>query len=197
MTRIMIFIDGSNLYWAFKTWLKHNRQPPSACNIPKLVAVLTENRELVRAYFFCSIKPPKNGDNVETNKTITFLNTLKLSGIETSAYPLKIRKRTFKCPQCHRFWAEPVTVEKGVDVALVTKLLSLGFKGGYDTAILVSGDADYVEAVRQVKDNGKRVEVAAFKESAAKALVDCADRFIPLDDLVEQFKMQTQRRKQR
>ncbi len=36
------------------------------------------------------------------------------------------------------------SVEKGVDTALATDLLSLGFEGVYDVALLVSSDADFV-----------------------------------------------------
>jgi uncharacterized LabA/DUF88 family protein len=190
LTRIMVFIDGSNLYWAFKHWLRNNRQPPATPNIDKLVNLLVNNRELVRAYFFCSIKQSKTG---EDDKTLKFITRLKTAGIDANAYPLRKRRKTFKCPKCKFFWKEQTDVEKGVDVALVTKFLALGFKGGYDTAIVVSGDADYVEAVKEVKNLGKRVEIAAFNDSAAKTLVEAADRFIPLDDKVNAFKLTSRR----
>lgn len=187
MTKIMIFVDGSNLYWSFRNWIKATSSNPAVCNVKKMVELLTENRELIRAYFFCSIKPSKKQDN-QLNKATTFLNWLKLSGIEAVSYPLKVRDEQFQCPRCGLRWKERLSVEKGVDVALVTKLLALGFKGGFDTAIIVSGDADYIEAVKEVKNLGRRIEVAAFKDSASKELVEAADRFIPLDDFAEQIK---------
>jgi uncharacterized LabA/DUF88 family protein len=142
---------------------------------------------LVRTYFFCTIKPSKTQD-VQLNKATTFLNWLKLSGIEAVSYPLKTRDEQFHCPRCGLGWREKVGVEKGVDVALVTKLLALGFKGGFDTAIVVSGDADYIEAVREIKNLGKRIEIAAFRDSASKELAEAADRFTPLDDFGDQIK---------
>jgi uncharacterized LabA/DUF88 family protein len=51
-------------------------------------------------------------------------------------------------------------LEKAVDVMLATDLLML--KDIYDVAILVSGDQDYVPAVRRAKDFGKTVINVSF-----------------------------------
>lgn len=51
----------------------------------------------------------------------------------------------------------------------------------YDTAILVSGDADYVPAVEAVKAIGKHVEVAFVERGRSMDLRQTADRFVPLD----------------
>jgi uncharacterized LabA/DUF88 family protein len=50
--------------------------------------------------------------------------------------------------------------EKAVDVMLATDLITL--KSIYDLAIIVSGDQDYVPAVKSVKDAGKTVVNVAF-----------------------------------
>lgn len=65
--------------------------------------------------------------------------------------------------------------EKGIDVMLATDLLWGAWSDLYDTAILVSGDADFSYAVRKVKDTGKRVIVAQFSRSLASSLRDAAD----------------------
>ena len=55
-----------------------------------------------------------------------------------------------------------IMVEKGVDVMLATDLITHAYKDHYDTAIVVSGDADFYPALQAVKDVGKHIEVAAF-----------------------------------
>ena len=50
--------------------------------------------------------------------------------------------------------------EKGVDVKLATDMITL--KDIYDVAVLVSGDQDYVPAVKHIKDLGKTVVNVAF-----------------------------------
>lgn len=50
--------------------------------------------------------------------------------------------------------------EKAVDVHLAVDMVTL--KDIYDVAVILSGDQDYVPAVRAVKDSGKRVVNVAF-----------------------------------
>ncbi|MGB9804980.1 NYN domain-containing protein [Desulfofundulus sp.] len=71
---------------------------------------------------------------------------------------------------------------KGVDIKLAVDMLSKAIKNHYDVAILVSGDADFVEVVQEVKDLGKHVELAAFPQQPCYHLKKYADRFILLDE---------------
>jgi uncharacterized LabA/DUF88 family protein len=50
-----------------------------------------------------------------------------------------------------------------------------------DVVVLVSGDGDFTSLVKRVKAIGPRVEVIAFPRHTAKALVEAADEFKPLD----------------
>ncbi len=64
---------------------------------------------------------------------------------------------------------------------IVTDLLYFAWSGFYDTAILVSGDADFAYAVQAVKNMGKHVEVAYFENGISKDLLDIADHRYLLD----------------
>jgi len=177
--RVMIFIDGSNLFRTFKRF-----RPDIHYNIRKLVGLLTKDRKLVRPYYFGSIRlPPEPGK-------IKFLDGIKYEGIDVTTRPLKIRPIQCECPECNHQWNETTEVEKGVDVALVTRMLAFGFKNTYDVAILVSGDADYIDAVEQIRDLGKRVEIVAFRGALAPSLRKVADvdGFIALDDIADKIK---------
>jgi uncharacterized LabA/DUF88 family protein len=50
-----------------------------------------------------------------------------------------------------------------------------------DVVVLVSGDGDFTSLVKRVKTMGPRVEVIAFPRNTAKALVEAADHYQPLD----------------
>jgi hypothetical protein len=63
----------------------------------------------------------------------------------------------------HVFKREKERSSKGVDIALTKDLLTHAFQNHYDTAILMSGDADYVPVVEEVKRFGKRVLLASFE----------------------------------
>jgi uncharacterized LabA/DUF88 family protein len=54
---------------------------------------------------------------------------------------------------------------KGVDIALTTDMLSHAFFGNYETAVLVTGDGDYLPLVEEVQRQGKRVVLWFFQES--------------------------------
>lgn len=71
--------------------------------------------------------------------------------------------------------------EKGVDAALVTDFLSLAYSGAYDYAVLVSGDADFISAIDEVKRLGKKICVACFESRFNEALMEHVDKviFIP------------------
>jgi uncharacterized LabA/DUF88 family protein len=45
----------------------------------------------------------------------------------------------------------------------------------------VSGDGDFAAAVNAVKDRGKHVEHAYFKDAPSVALRKACDKYIPLD----------------
>ncbi len=171
MERVMIFIDGSNILHALLR-LKE-RGSELKLDYQKLVNVLVGGRELRRAYFYCGkSSPPSEGQE-------RFLKSLQRMGIAVETREL--RQRTIRCSECKHEFSKPV--EKGVDVALVTGLLSLNFKNAYDTAIIVGGDKDFLDAIEVVKEHGKRVEIAAFMDSISQELQLKADKFIPLDTM--------------
>ena len=80
-SRVMIFIDGSNLYWAAR-----------ARGIPveysKLVTLLVRQRSLIRAYYYGSEKIPPDASQ------IGFHEALKFQGIEVVTKPLVKRNST-------------------------------------------------------------------------------------------------------
>jgi hypothetical protein len=64
----------------------------------------------------------------------------------------------------------------------------LSLAGRYDTAVLVSGDEDFVYAVNAVAYKGCRVEVAGFRSNTAPKLIDVADYFIDLGEIAEKVR---------
>ena len=68
-----------------------------------------------------------------------------------------------------------------MDIAIAVDMLRLAHTDAYDTAILVSGDRDFVKAAQAVQDFGKHVENAYFQRGGSRHLREAADRFILLD----------------
>jgi len=70
--------------------------------------------------------------------------------------------------------------EKAVDVKLATDMIMLS--DIYDIAIIVSGDQDYVPAVEELKDCGKRVVNVAFRNRGGQLLPGGARRLNQVTD---------------
>lgn len=72
-------------------------------------------------------------------------------------------------------------VEKGTDVNLTAHLITKGFMDAYDTAIVMSGDADYIPVLDILNTLGKTVVVVGVKNQNMTRLRQHADELILLD----------------
>lgn len=157
--RVMIFIDGSNLYHV----LKQNTDKRDL-DYKKFSQKLCGDRELIRTYYYnIRQESPDNPKLAESQDR--FLNAL----YETEYLEVKLG-----------IWKQrgQTMVEKGVDVMIAADLISHAYEDHYDTAILVSGDADFYPALQVVKDTGKQVEVAAFDSNLSSEAARFSDSII-------------------
>lgn len=154
--RVAVFIDGSNLYHALK-----DNFGRADLNFAEFARKLCGERTLFRTYYYNVLQETgkvteghrDQGDFLEALRRVPYFET-RLGGTKLS---------------------QGVMVEKGIDIMLATDLVNFAWKNVYDTAILVSGDADFAYAVRVVKDMGKHVEVAHFESNVSRDLMDLAD----------------------
>ncbi|MDD5093418.1 MAG: NYN domain-containing protein [Dehalococcoidia bacterium] len=154
--RVAIFIDGSNLYHA----LRDNCQRYDL-NFAEFARKLSGERRLFRIYYYNILQDQTSRPEGHREQQ-EFLDTLRKTPY------LEVRLGRTKLQQ-------GIPVEKGVDIMLATDLLHYGWQGLYDTAILVSGDADFAYALQTVKNMGKHVEVAYFESNISKDLLEVAD----------------------
>lgn len=138
----------------------------------KLVEALVRDRRLVRPYYYCSLSVPPRP---QQEKFIKKLKTLRFTIVNK---PLKRRGDTY--------------VEKGVDVALVTDLLSMAYRNAFEIAMVVSGDNDLLGAIEEVKRLGKRVEIAAFASATGADMKTCGDDFIDLEKIAESIQLKSE-----
>lgn len=160
--RVVIFIDGSNFYHCLKAEFGR-----TSIDFEKLMAALRGERTLVRTYYYNAPVDQTSAPDMYAAQ-LRFLSKLRM-----------VPYLTVKLGRLERrgnHW-----VEKGVDVALAVNMLQLAYRNVYDTAILVSGDADFASALEAVKDLGKHVETAFVRRGCARQLRDVSDRHIVLD----------------
>lgn len=164
--RVMIFIDGSNLYHSLKSNFKR-----TDIDMGKFSNRLLDKRRLIRIYYYNA----RVGQREEPER---YHDQQKFfSGITAIPYcELRLGRLVYAN------WPGAPPYEKGVDIMLATDMITHSFKNNYDIAILVAGDNDYVGAIQAVKDNGKNLEVALFgKESSSRQLRITADNIISLN----------------
>lgn len=153
--RVAVFIDGNNLFHAARF---HNLD----IDYNKLLRVLLGDGRLLRAFFY-------TGVDAGAERQQGFLLWMRRNGFRVVQKELK----TFY----------DGTRKANLDVEIAVDMLSLA--GRYDTAVLVSGDEDFVYALNAVAYKGCRVEVAGFRSNTAPHLIDVADFFIDLGDIAD------------
>ncbi|MDA1297162.1 MAG: NYN domain-containing protein [Chloroflexi bacterium] len=159
--RVMIFIDGSNLYHVLgQTCGRHDLQ------FDKFAQKLANGRDLRRVYYY-NIRQEAFEDRSNAADQDKFLASL----YDTPYLEVKLG-----------IWKQrgATMVEKGVDVMLAVDLVTHAYADHYDSAIIVSGDADFYPALQAVKNFGKHVEVAAFDQNISSEASRVADLHIRL-----------------
>lgn len=94
----------------------------------------------------------------------------------------KLRFKSVECKHCQKRDVN-IPYQKGVDVALVTEVMSLANEQAYEIAIIVSGDNDFVDAINYIKSKGKKVWIASFINCLGEDTMRVADKCIQLDKL--------------
>jgi uncharacterized LabA/DUF88 family protein len=188
--RVMVFMDGENLFHGCKNYEKMCNERDGTdvkYNVDHILLrdKLVGKRKLIRAYYYGSLP----NDDEKREGQIRFHHKLEFEGFKTTIIPLKKRKYYFKCDRCGNEQQIEKSIEKGVDIALVTDLITFGVNKIYDTAIIVSGDFDYHKAIEEVQRNGAKVEIAYFDDGGIGAdLKRHADKFIPLNDMADEIR---------
>jgi len=164
--RVMIFIDGSNMYHSLKHFYKRTN-----LDIGRFCQKLLGRRRLVRMYYYNARVGRKEEPERYKRQQNFFADITSIPYTE-----LRLGRLVYNN------WPGTPPYEKGVDIQLATDMITHSFKNNYDVAILVAGDNDFVGALQSVKDNGKNVEVALFgKERTSMQLRNVADRVITID----------------
>ena len=166
--KTICFIDNANIF--------HGQHDAGwRIDWEKFQHYLEKDEPIWQTYFFASeTDPPRE-------EALGFYQFLKEQlRWEVVLYPLG--KKTVRCQHCDH--TDTVLTEKGVDVGLATKMLTLGLNQAYETALLVSGDRDYLETIKYLKGIGLRVEVISWRSGLSDAVAaESSAPVIFLDDI--------------
>ena len=172
MVRVIVYIDGFNLYFGLKSkgwkrfyWL----------NLQKLAQnLLNENQELIITKYFTSrISSPSD----KRKRQSTFIEALEtLDNFEI--FYGKYQDNQVECFKCGNTFLK--SGEKMTDVNIATELLTDAFQNNFDRAILISADSDLVGPIKKVKQlfPSKQIVVAFPPNRKSKELASLTTNFI-------------------
>jgi len=169
--RVAIFIDGSNLYHSLDR---------VKIDFEKLVKELSKDRILTNAFYY--IAPLDITTNEKKYwKHQKFLAKLeKIPGFKVVLCTLRKHEKKDKTPDFD---------VKGDDVYLSNDMLVGAYENLYDTAILVSGDEDFVPVINTLKRLNKKTENAFFTKTSSKKLRKLCDKVINLSVILDKVKL--------
>ena len=168
LERVAIFIDGRNFYHSTKNLENKGYK----IEFQKMINELTGDRELVKVFYYNALLD-RNHNLEKYNRHKKFLDELgKIAKFEVILCDW--RKITNKDGSC-RYDI------KGDDVRLAHDLLMGAFNDLYDTAIIISGDADFIPVIKTIRERfGKNVGNGYFRRTSSYKLRTSCDFSINL-----------------
>ena len=171
--RVYCYVDGSNIIRSLGTYLEKNINSDH----PTLVIFNTINKLIDRAFEDLLIYSDWRRSH--------WFGSFTGGDDDLMTYNRRLRDEGF---DPFLFKKKKNGSEKQVDTQLVTKLLTDSFKGLFDLAVIVSGDLDYLNAIKEVRRNGQDVIVAGFSNNSNVDLIYEADHFMSLDSVLNGIK---------
>ncbi len=159
-SRIMIFIDNSNIFNGFKKY-------SIKADYEKLKKIITDERELKGIFLYEGIVYPLSNEKKKWYNDLT----------KKSGYKIKA---SFDKKLIHK------TIEKKIDVKMAIDIISNAYENNFDKAIIVSGDGDFIPVLKKLKKINKAFEIWAFKYSLANKMKEEVEsnNLFYLDDIL-------------
>lgn len=164
--RVVVFIDGSNLYHILKDMF-HGSKHLIDFNFEKFVEGIVGSRRHVMTYYYTAPLDRKKDESIYVQQQKFFDKLNKM--------------RNFKLILCRmqkvRIDGKIIYQVKEDDIHLAADMVKLAYNDVYDTCILVSSDGDFVPAILAAKEKGKKVENIGFKTKFSYHLKQVCDGF--------------------
>lgn len=194
--RVRIFVD----FWNFSLSLRREDdafmvdwKPLAGIFVAEAAQLLGGPATYEAMHVYGSYDPAKPADAKFRNWFSNWLD--KLPGVHTVLLERQKKRNHITCPDCHS--EVPTcpscghdlrgTEEKGVDTRIATDLISLAWSNGYDVAIIVSADRDFVPVADFLQSKGIKVIHGAFPPAGSQLSQRCWANF-NIKTLMPKFK---------
>jgi uncharacterized LabA/DUF88 family protein len=163
--KAIVFVDGNNWYHNVKSVVAK----PRAIDFRKLAFMIAGHFDLnvSEVRYYNSVPDIELGDD-NYYKHMVFLAGLKNKGLVVNTAKLKKIRVNGKT----------LRVEKGIDVMITTDMISKTLLDNEcECCVLISGDSDFVPAMRLIKNAGKEVLTVSVLKGYARELLQGEFRF--------------------
>ena len=149
----MVFIDNSNIFKGFARY-------KIKADYDKLKKIIMRGRNLSEIRLYEGVVYP-----IDPKKKKWYNDLKNISGYSVkTTFDKRIKKEA---------------IEKKIDVKLAIDVIAKAYEDKFDTAVIVSGDGDFLPVIKKLMKLNKNVEIWAFKYSLAKTI----ERTVPKENL--------------
>lgn len=163
MKIVALFVDGASMFYA-------QRENKWHIDYQKVYQYFTNNKDVYGAFYFTASPPA--GDQEKVRKYRGFKGALIHMGYTVIDKEVKI----IKDPN-----TDQVKLKGNLDIELVFRMLSGA--DGYNEAILLGGDTDYVPVIEHLRNMGKDVICVGREQMTGLDLINIVNRFIDLNEI--------------
>jgi len=170
--RLAIFIDGGYFDAVLRDEFKGTR-----IDYEKLILGLTSSNTLLRSYYYTcepwQSNPSTNDESKRFSAAQRFHNYLR----KIPNFELRLGRLAYRGQDINN---NPILEQKQVDILLAIDLLRLSYRGAISQAILITGDSDFIPAIKIAKDEGVQV-ILAHGSKPHLSLLDEVDQTTGID----------------
>jgi|TARA_Y100000034_G_scaffold135586_1_gene208130 uncharacterized LabA/DUF88 family protein len=165
--KISIYIDGANFVYGLKSL--HPKYSDYHFDFKNYIKMIVGKNQLADIFYYnASLKQEVNPRRFKEQQKLL----ARLRKIPKCKIILCKRQKRFTKEE------EEYYTIKGDDIHLALDMLNHAWENRYDEAILFSGDGDFSQLAKYVKDKKKGVLMISFEELASKNLINEVDRCI-------------------
>jgi len=171
MERVAVFIDGNNFYFGLRKLYGKNKSLKNF-GFQSFANFLAGKGKVIGIYYYnAQLDSEFNSKKFKSQKE--FFTKLRLIP-NFNLVLCKLLKRNIAGTNKHYY------IIKEDDIHMAVDMVDGSADDTFDTAVLVSGDGDFVPAVSSVKRRNKKVKNVYFKGSSSRNLKNHCDNSLEL-----------------